>query len=101
MAQRGRQPDHLARGVFAGAVPIDHRPDCEAVSEIVDTRSSAMPAVLLMTPEPDLLTDLREVVSGSAVGEACRLVVDEQRLGEMADEPVAFGKIYYFSGSLV
>ena len=93
MAQIGRQPDHLARRVFAGAVPVDHRLHREAVAKIVDARSPAMLAVWLMGPEPDLLAGPREVVSGSTVGEACGLVGDEQRLGRMADQPIAFGKI--------
>src|SRR5271156_4177524 len=93
MAQIGRQPDHLARRVLAGAVPVEHRLHCEAVAKIVDARSSAMLAVCLMGPEPDLLARMREVVSGSTVGEACGLVGDEQRLGRMDDQPVAFGKI--------
>ena len=48
MAQIGRQPDHLARRVLAGPVPVDHRPHREGVAKIVDARSPAMPAVLLI-----------------------------------------------------
>jgi hypothetical protein len=93
MAQIGRQPDHLARRVFAGAVPVDHRAHREAVAKIVDARSPAMLAVWLMRPEPDMLARPREVVSGSAVGEPRSLIGDEQRHYGMADQPVALGNI--------
>ena len=89
MAQIGRQPDHLARRVFAGAIPADHRLDREAMAKIVDARSPAMLAVWLRSPKPDLLAGSREVVSGRAVGEPRCLVGDEQRLARMADQPVA------------
>jgi len=86
MAQVGRQPDHLARRVFAGAVPVDHRLHREAVAKIMDARSPAVLAVSLVPPEPDLLAGLCEVVSGGAVGEPRCLVGDEQRLGRSADQ---------------
>ena len=58
MTQIGRQPDHLARRVFAGPVPVDHRAHREGVAQIVDARPPAMPLVLLFGPQADLLKGL-------------------------------------------
>ena len=65
MAQIGRQPDHLARRVLAGPVPVDHRAHGEGVAQVVDAWSPAMPLVLLFGSQADLLADLREVVTGA------------------------------------
>ncbi|MCY1462597.1 hypothetical protein D9M71_803880 [compost metagenome] len=47
----------------------------------------------LMSSEPDLLTGPCEIVSSIAVKETRASVGYEQRLGRMADQPIAFGKI--------
>ena len=80
MAEIGRQPDHLARRVLAGPVPVDHRPHGEAVAKVVDARSPAMPAIALLFAQADLLAGLREVVACAAVGQPCSAAGDEEGL---------------------
>ncbi len=93
MPQIGRQPDHLARRVLASPVPVDHRTHGEGVAQVVDARSPAMPLVLLLGSQSDLLACLRKVVAGPTVGEPGRLVSYEHRLRRMTDQPVAFDAI--------
>ena len=93
MAQIGRQPDHLARWVLAGPIPIDHRPHGEGVTKIVDTRSPAMPTILLIGAQADSLAGAREVVARGAVGQPFSAGGDEQRLRGSAKQPVTLGFI--------
>eukprot|EP01037_Dinobryon_pediforme_P018311 gene18310-18574_t len=94
MAQIGRQPDHLARRIFIGAIPTDHRLNREAVAQIVDARSPTMFAIRLVRSKPYFLAGLREVVSGTTVGKPCDLVSDKQRRGRTPDQSIAFDEIF-------
>src|SRR6266481_149776 len=94
MAEIGRELDHLAAGILAVTIPADHRPRGEAMPEIVDARTSAMASEPLRLPQPDPLTDRREVVSGAAVTDPGAALPDEQGLLRFAKHSIAFRNVH-------
>lgn len=93
VAQIGRQLEHLARRVFARAVPIDDRSRREAVAKVVDTRATTVAAILLPSAQTDPLANLRKVVAGGAVSEPIAAATDEERLRRDAEQAVALSSI--------
>ena len=98
MPQIGRELDHLPRRVLARAIPVDQRPDGEAVAQVMDARAVPMPVELLRGAQPDRLADGGEVVSGAAVGEASAAIRHEERLRWGAQQSIPFPGIGSQSG---
>src|SRR5579862_653207 len=93
MAEIGCELNHLARRVFAGAIPIDDRSRGEAVAQIVDAWPATVAAVSLSVSQPDPLARLSEVVSSRAISEPFSIAIHKERLRLVPEQPVAFGDI--------
>ena len=81
--------DQLPLRVFAGAVPVHHRPRGEGVPKIMDARTAPMPVEPLRRTQSDTLADGREVISGATIVGASSIVRGEERLRCVAQKPVA------------
>src|SRR6266536_5511038 len=63
MAEIVAELDHLTVRIEPPAIPTHDRPDGEGVPQIMDARTTPMPAVALRLAQADPLGDEREVVA--------------------------------------